>query len=319
MASKANPARGTIQSPPSLGLRCAGSAGQDRAVRWWVAGWALGLFACGAAAPGVDAPTGEEPSGHHEEARTPTVSLLLQPLGDPAQRLSLARTQLLSRGIEPISVRAEGGHVVVEVAVELAAAAELAFEPGPEFFIAEVDEQWSAAQLPSFVRVDERPAWGGDPVPLRTAVSPPEDDVRLREALARVAPAGRRFVVGKNLLPPGTPDGAHGVLVHEQPIVTGADIREVELRDEPAATVVYVTFHEQAAAALRHATSGRTGFRIALVLDGRVIMAPVITGAIDQGQARLDPGDGSYQSAVRLADDLRRSGEEAPLRLVGRR
>lgn len=277
------------------------------------------LLGCGATAVRPDEPTSEQAPEQHV-VRAPSVGLVLAAAGDVRELVDRARNQLLARGIEPLGVRAEGDRIVVDVAPELADAAEATFGPAPEFFIAEVDEQWSPAdlRLPSFVRVDERTSWGGSPTQLRTAVAPPQDHARLVAELATRAPPGRRFVVGKNLLPPGTPDGAHGVLAFEEPIVTGADIREVELREE-GVTVVYVTFHDEAAAALRQATTPRTGFRIALVLDGRVIMAPVITAPIDAGQARLDPGDGQHLSAVQLADDLRRSAEGPALRVIERR
>lgn len=232
------------------------------------------------------------------------------------------RAQLLTAGIEPRSVEARGAEIVVEVDPAVADAAEAAFPEAPEFLVTEVDEQWTAAEVrvPSFAEVDERTSWAGDPRRLRTIVAAPEDADRLAAALQGGAPgAGRRFVVGKNLLMVDDPEGAHALLVREDAFATGSDIRDVEVVDEGAGpTVVYVTMDDEAAEALRRVTTGRSGFRLALVLGGRVLMAPVITAPIVDGRARIDPGDGRPESAARLAEELRRSAAAPPARFERR-
>lgn len=276
--------------------------------------------ACGAPRAPVAAP-GEAPAA---QARAPAGARLVLVAeapgdGDPVRWV---RAQLLAAGIEPRSVEARGREIVVELDPDVADAAQAAFPEAPEFLVTEVDEQWTTAEVrvPSFAEVDERTSWAGDPRRLRTIVAAPEDADRLRAALSSGAPsAGRRFVVGKNLLMVDDPEGAHAVLVREDGFATGADIRDVEVVDEGGGpTVVYVTMSEDAAEALRRVTTGRSGFRLALVLGGRVLMAPVITAPIVDGRARIDPGDGRPESAVRLADELRRSAAAPPARFSRR-
>ncbi len=264
-----------------------------------------------AAAP-VVATASETPSG----AR---VVLAIEDVARTDEAVRWVRQRLLAAGVDPISVVARGGEIVAEVDPALAAAAEAAFPDAPEFVVTEVDEQWSAAEVsvPSFALLDERTSWAGDPQLLRTIVASPQEHDRLAAALDGAAPrASRRVVVGKNLLTRDDPAGAHAVLVIDDAIVTGEDIREVEVVEEAVGlTVVYVTFDDEGAEALRRLTTGRSGFRIALLLDDRVLMAPVITAPILDGRARIDPGDGRPGSAERLAGELRRSASPPPARL----
>lgn len=293
-----------------------GTLGSVRSSTPWLA---LVLAACGAppAAPSVTlAAPGVAPSDGSPVARL--VLSLDSPDGDEAVRW--VEGQLLRAGIEASSVALHGGEIVVEVDPSMAEAAEAAIPRAPEFAIAEVDEQWTDVALPSFARLDERTSWAGDPQRLRTIVAAPQDRERLASALRELSPrADRRFVVGKNLLTRDDPPGAHAVLMMDDTFVTGADIRDVEVAEEAVGlTVVYVTVDDDAAEALRRVTTGRSGFRIVLVLDDRVLMAPVITAPIADGRARIDPGDGRAESAAMLAEELRRSATPPPVRFVRR-
>ena len=95
---------------------------------------------------------------------------------------------------------------------------------------------------------------------VRLAEENPADG--LREAV--VSAAGRR------------------IYLHQETVVTNSDITEARLTSgETASTFnVIVTFNAEGAAKMLRATEGHIGRPMAILIDGDVVMAPVVRGAI---------------------------------------
>ena len=141
------------------------------------------------------------------------------------------------------------------------------------------------------------------------------------------APAGHELLSG--VCDRGDPGAARSYYVFRRAELTSADIDHVEVSFDPASGDPELAVDFDAAGKARFATltTGNVGRKLAIVLEGHVVSAPVIEGSIDGGRARITLGGGSRDeqrdeargllAAFRLGGDL--AGLPAPLRLVSRR
>jgi preprotein translocase subunit SecD len=140
-----------------------------------------------------------------------------------------------------------------------------------------------------------------------------EDSMTAEEAKAGVVPPG------DELVPDATrPGRLH--LLHKEPAVSGDDLLDViaseEMRTgEPA---VNFEFNAQGAAAFARLTRENIGKPFAIVLDGKVISAPVIRSEIPAGRGQIT-GIFTRKEADRLAILLRSGALPVPLILVEER
>jgi preprotein translocase subunit SecD len=98
--------------------------------------------------------------------------------------------------------------------------------------------------------------------------------VRFEARLAEDKPgAGLREVVGAN--------GQH-IYLHPETVVTNSDITEAKLvqGDTPSVFSVSLTFTAAGAEQMRRATASHIGQTLAILIDGEVVMAPVIRAPI---------------------------------------
>ena len=98
-----------------------------------------------------------------------------------------------------------------------------------------------------------------------------------------------------------TPDSR---VIHMEPTVlaSGPDIRAVAVDRGQQGYDVLLFIHEAAAARLHQATAGNVGQRIAILVDGAVVLAPVLTGPI--GSDIAISGGSTREEAMALAKRL---------------
>lgn len=81
------------------------------------------------------------------------------------------------------------------------------------------------------------------------------------------------------------------VYIADTPLFTGADVQDVTREtDESVGMCIDVTFEPVAAARLAAETRARVGQRLAIVVDGRVILAPRIEAEVPEGRLQLSGG-----------------------------
>ena len=102
--------------------------------------------------------------------------------------------------------------------------------------------------------------------------------------------------------------------------VDGADLTDAQAASDPQTGQWDVNFTFDGAGARRFAavTAANLGKRFAIVLDGKVISAPVIQGVIPSGSGRIS-GNFTAQSATTLALLLRAGALPAPLAVLEQR
>jgi preprotein translocase subunit SecD len=91
--------------------------------------------------------------------------------------------------------------------------------------------------------------------------------------------------------PEPTAEAFRSYLVQSAPIFSAFDVDSVELTtasDGLASTTLRLT--RPAAERLRGATHDRTGRRLAIIVDERVVSAPVVQGEIANGMLQISPG-----------------------------
>jgi hypothetical protein len=99
--------------------------------------------------------------------------------------------------------------------------------------------------------------------------------VRFEVHLAEEAP-------GNGLREAVVPGAGRSVYLHPETVVTNSDIAQAAVvpGDTVSAFGIAVTFTADGSAKMSRATQGHLGKPLALLIDGRVVMAPVLRGAI---------------------------------------
>ncbi|HET9769030.1 MAG TPA: hypothetical protein VFS60_19445 [Thermoanaerobaculia bacterium] len=94
------------------------------------------------------------------------------------------------------------------------------------------------------------------------------------------------------------------LFVAAEPIVTGLDVQQVEVAIEPDFAHYAVTLHftPEAASRLHSATAGPPGQRVAIIVDGKVLLTPVVQTPLSS-TAMISSGF-SRQAAIALAERL---------------
>lgn len=128
--------------------------------------------------------------------------------------------------------------------------------------------------------------------------------------------ASGRVPPGSELLP--SEDGYSGpsVLVRKRALVTGEMLTDAQQQfdSQSGQAVVSFRFNSQGAKRFGDATSQNIGKRFAIVLDGKVISAPVIQGAITGGSGQIS-GNFTPETANDLAILLRAGALPAELKV----
>lgn len=84
---------------------------------------------------------------------------------------------------------------------------------------------------------------------------------------------------------PGTD---HAIYLHEEPVVTNSDISTARVTDVDGVYTVGIEFSSAGAKKMREATANHVGKPIAILLDGQVVMAPVLRFPIDRSAEITD-------------------------------
>jgi len=156
-----------------------------------------------------------------------------------------------------------------------------------------------------------------------------QDPTRLKELLGKTAKLEFRMVdpsvppdqAQQGTLPPDTeylPNASPpppGEVVKKQVLVAGAQATFDQRSNEP---VVSFKFNSSGARKFAQATQENVGLRFAIILDNKVISAPVIREPITGGQGQIS-GSFTVQSANDLAILLRAGALPAPLTVVEER
>jgi len=100
-------------------------------------------------------------------------------------------------------------------------------------------------------------------------------------------------------------------------LMTGADLNTVTVsRDTVGDYVIDFTLKEAGSAAFADYTTKHIGDYLAIVLDGTIISAPSVNGAITGGQGQISGGNFTYETANNLAIQLRYGSLPVPLKVV---
>ena len=129
-----------------------------------------------------------------------------------------------------------------------------------------------------------------------------------------LADAQRAKMPFDSVLVDGDEGGAY--VLKRAPIVGGDQLASATATmDQTGQAVVAFKFHDRGAKAFAKATTENVNRRLAIVLDGKVISAPVISEPITSGDGRIS-GNFTMQSASELALMLRSGALPAPLEKI---
>jgi preprotein translocase subunit SecD len=170
----------------------------------------------------------------------------------------------------------------------------------------------------------ETDSWSGPDGVSRTDVLVSADDRARLEAWVqakgpRAAELGDRKVVYERV---GQRWRAY--LVEKASIVGGADVAQAEATydAQPTRPIVQVDLSDGGRARFSDATEAAIGRKLAIVLDGRVVSAPVVQSRIPGGRIQITMGGSDLKEQEREAHDLvevLRAGSMPPLVLIERR
>ena len=152
-----------------------------------------------------------------------------------------------------------------------------------------------------------------------------DDPMRVKNLLGKTANLTFRFVTenseetfGSEKLP--FEDGSDEVIVSKRIVLSGDNLLDAKPRmdNQTNQTVVSFTLDRVGAKRFGKATISGIGKRLAIVLDGKIISAPVIQDAIVGGSGIIT-GNFTFQSATDLALLLRSGALPAPLNIIEER
>ena len=140
-----------------------------------------------------------------------------------------------------------------------------------------------------------------------------DESVSLQEAVAGRVPPGSELL-------PSEEQGGAPLLVKRRALVTGEMLTDAKQTydSQSGRAVVAFRFNSQGARRFGDATAANIGKRFAIVLDGKVISAPVIQSAITGGSGQIS-GNFTPESANELAVLLRAGALPAPLKVEEQR
>ena len=152
-----------------------------------------------------------------------------------------------------------------------------------------------------------------------------DDPMRVKNLLGKTANLTFRFVVNNEELNFGTEkllfeDGTGEAVVSKRIILSGENLIDANptMDNQNNETVVFFTLDRVGAKKFAKATTNGIGKSLAIVLDGKIISAPVIRDAIVGGSGQIS-GNFTFQSATDLALLLRSGALPAPLNIIEER
>ena len=152
-----------------------------------------------------------------------------------------------------------------------------------------------------------------------------DDPMRIKSLLGKTANLTFRFVTNKNEDSFGSEklvfeDESEEVIVSKRIILSGDNLLDAQPRmnSENNETVVTFSLDRVGAKRFGKATSTGIGKRLAIILDGKIISAPVIRDTIATGSGQISGGF-TFQSATDLALLLRSGALPAPLNIIEER
>ncbi len=152
-----------------------------------------------------------------------------------------------------------------------------------------------------------------------------DDPMRIKSLLGKTANLTFRFVTNSNEDSFGADklqfeDGSEEAIVSKRIILSGDNLLDAQPRmnSENNETVVTFSLDRVGAKRFGKATSNGIGKRLAIVLDGKIISAPVIRDKIATGSGQISGGF-TFQSATDLALLLRSGALPAPLNIIEER
>ena len=152
-----------------------------------------------------------------------------------------------------------------------------------------------------------------------------DDPMRIKSLLGKTANLTFRFVTQNNNDTFGTEmlqfeDGSNEVMVSKRIILNGENLLDAQpqMNNQTNETVVSFTLDRVGAKRFGKATSTGVGKQLAIVLDGKIVSAPVIRDTIASGNGQIS-GNFTFQSATDLALLLRSGALPAPLNIIEER
>ena len=152
-----------------------------------------------------------------------------------------------------------------------------------------------------------------------------DDPMRIKSLLGKTANLSFRFVTNNNNDSFGVEqldyeDNTKKAFVSKRIILSGDNLLDAQPRmnNETNETVVSFTLDRVGAKRFGKATSTGIGKQLAIVLDGKIISAPVIRDTIASGSGQISGGF-TFQSATDLALLLRSGALPAPLNIIEER
>ena len=152
-----------------------------------------------------------------------------------------------------------------------------------------------------------------------------DDPMRIKSLLGKTANLTFRFVTQNNSDTFGTEmlqfeDGTSEAMVSKRIILNGENLLDAQpqMNNQTNETVVSFTLDRVGAKRFGKATSTGVGKQLAIVLDGKIVSAPVIRDTIASGNGQIS-GNFTFQSATDLALLLRSGALPAPLNIIEER
>ncbi len=152
-----------------------------------------------------------------------------------------------------------------------------------------------------------------------------DDPMRIKSLLGKTANLSFRFVTNNNEESFGAEklfyeNSNEEAIVSKRIILSGDNLLDAQPRmnNETNETVVSFTLDRVGAKRFGKATSTGIGKQLAIVLDGKIISAPVIRDTIASGSGQISGGF-TFQSATDLALLLRSGALPAPLKIIEER
>tara|TARA_B100001057_G_scaffold423727_1_gene446056 strand:- start:594 stop:2147 length:1554 start_codon:yes stop_codon:yes gene_type:complete len=152
-----------------------------------------------------------------------------------------------------------------------------------------------------------------------------DDPLRIKSLLGKTANLTFRFVTNSNEDSFGAEklvfeDGSEEATVSKRIILSGDNLLDAQPRmnNETNETVVTFSLDRVGAKRFGKATSTGIGKRLAIILDGKIISAPVIRDTIATGSGQISGGF-NFKSATDLALLLRSGALPAPLNIIEER
>jgi len=152
-----------------------------------------------------------------------------------------------------------------------------------------------------------------------------DDPMRIKSLLGKTANLSFRFVTNNNEESFGAEklfyeNSDEEAIVSKRIILSGDNLLDAQPRmnNETNETIVSFTLDRVGAKRFGKATSTGIGKQLAIVLDGKIISAPVIRDTIASGSGQISGGF-TFQSATDLALLLRSGALPAPLKIIEER